>query len=132
MVGACGPGWTEAQIVAAVAHLEHAKASWSRHADRECARQRRLKRVNRNAHRPGFNEVFLAWIEQYLQADQAEGWRVAGLGDCERCGHRLMLHHGGRACLACAADPGVEWNDRCREPLPDGPIAASCPPFSRT
>src|SRR3954469_4150975 len=98
--------------------LETARASWKRHLERESARRRELKRRDRKARRGTDGEIFVAWHENYFEGDQADLWRVAGLGNCERCGHRL-IHHGGYACSGCRVDPNVAWDERCRASPPD-------------
>ena len=118
MVGAAGPGWTEREVVEALDILETARASWKRHFDSEIARQRELKRRDPNARRLSQGELFVRWCETYFVGEQADLWLVAGLGDCERCGH-LLIHHGSHACAACGIDPNVPWDQRCGVSLPD-------------
>jgi hypothetical protein len=118
MVGAAEPGWTEGDVVRALEILETARASWKRHLERESARRRELKPGDRNVRRQTAGEIFVAWCESYFEGKQADLWRVAGLGNCERCGHRL-IHHGGYACSACGVDPNVGWDERCHASLPD-------------
>ena len=117
LVGAAESGWTEREVEDALDILETARASWKRHFDSECARQREIKRRSSNA-RPRGHSEFVAWREAYFVGEQAERWLVAGLGDCERCGHPL-IHHGGYACAACGIDPNVAWDQSCRVSLPD-------------
>jgi hypothetical protein len=114
--------WTPEQVTAALDLLEHAKTSWTGFIDAKPARQRVRKRTDRNAHHPGMNQLLLAWSAEYFQAERAEVWGVAGLGDCERCDHAFVHHHGGRACLECVV-ANVEWSERCREPLPSVPAS---------
>jgi hypothetical protein len=118
LVGAAEPGWTEGDVVGALEILETARASWKLHLESESARRRKLKRRDRNVRRQTDGETFVAWRESYFEGEQADLWRVAGLGNCERCGHRL-IHHGGYACSACGIDPNVAWDERCRASLPD-------------
>jgi hypothetical protein len=118
MVGASVHGWTPDQVTIALEPLSQAKSSWSRYADLECSRQRAHKREHRNARRAQTHELFADWMDGFLQAEQAELWLVARLGNCDGCGHRLALHTGRGACRMCRADRTIEWGDECRIPLP--------------
>lgn len=117
-VGATDPGWTADEVVRALEMLEAARAARRRHVEPETAQRRALKRRDRTSRRRTDEEIFLEWRERYFTGETARLWGVAGLGDCERCGHRL-IHHGGRTCAACASDPDVAWDARCRAGLPE-------------
>ena len=96
VVGAAESGWTEDQLVGALEILETARASWKRHLERESAWRRELKRRDRSVRRQTDGEM----LRCARATSRATGDLACGrLGDCERCGHRL-IHHGGYACSA--------------------------------
>jgi hypothetical protein len=118
LVGADECGWTEGEVVGALDILETARGSWKRYLETELERQRALKRCGSKVWRQNQAELFVAWRETYFVGEQADFWLVAGLGNCERCGHAL-IHHGSYACSACGIDPDIAWDERCRASLPD-------------